>query len=107
MSKLTRSNVAHDLTISPHETNITYPNGVITYVFSSDLYRQKFTERIHENRAKINASLSNRFKFSIENDVLCDLNLYMAIEKRGFLLYKDGRRFVCLDEIKLNGLTLM
>lgn len=103
MASLTRSNIAYDLTISPHETNIAYPEGVITYVFSSDLYRQKFAEKLEDNRAKINASLTNRFGFEIKNNILCDLKLYTSIEKRGFLLYKDGRKLQCLNEIILDG----
>lgn len=103
---LTRSNIAYDFTISPHETNITYPNCVITYVFSSNLYRTKFTEKLLENREKINASLSKRFGFAIKNNVLCDLKLYTTIEKRGFMLYLDGRRIECLNDITLVGMNV-
>lgn len=103
---LTRSNIAYDLTISPHETNITYPEATVTFVFSSDLYRQKFTEKLEDNRTKINSSLSNRFGFIIENDVLCDLKLYTSIEKRGFMLYVNGRRIECLNDITLVGMKI-
>lgn len=100
---LTRANIAYDLTVSPHETNITYQDDVITYVFSSDLYRKKFTEKLHENRTNINNSLSKRFGFAIRNDKLCDLKLYCTIEKRGFLLYLNQRRVECLSNIILDG----
>lgn len=104
---LTRSNIAYDLKASPHETNITYPDGVITYIFSSDLYRQKFTEKLRDNRNKINESLSNRFGFTIVNDKLCDLKLYCTIEKRGFLIYQNQRGIECLNNIILDGHQLM
>lgn len=100
---LTRSNIAYDLKVSPHETNITYPDEVITFIFSSDLYRQKFTEKLLENRKKINESLSNRFGFTIKNDKLCDLKLYCTIEKRGFLIYQNQRGIECLNNITLDG----
>ena len=106
MANLTRHNIAYDLTISPHKMDVVYPEGVITFVFSSDLYRQKFADKLEENRANINASLSNRFNFKIENNVLCDIKLYTVIEKRGFLLHKDGRRLQCQNEIILTGSIL-
>lgn len=105
---LTRSNIAYDLKASPHETNITYPDGdVLTFIFSSDLYRTKFTEKMKDNRIKINESLSNRFGFTIVNDKLCDLKLYTTIEKRGFLIYQNQRGFECLNNIILDGHQLM
>lgn len=103
MAGLTRSNVAYDLNISPHEMNVTYPDEVLTFVFSSDLYRQKFNEKLNDNRKKINDSLSNRFGFTIENNKLADLKLYTTIEKRGFLIYKGQDKIECQDSITLDG----
>lgn len=103
MSKLTRSNVAYDLSISPHKVNLEYGAENITYVFSSELYKSKFLERIAENRRNINISLSNRFGFHICNDLLSDLKLYITIEKRGFLLYKGQVIVECLNSIILDG----
>lgn len=104
---LTRSNIAYDLKVSPHETNITYSDEVITFIFSSDLYRQKFAEKLIDNRKKINESLSNRFGFTIVNDKLCDLKLYCTIEKRGFLIFQNQRGIECLDNIILDGHQMM
>lgn len=106
MAKLTRSNVAYDLDISPHRAKMTYVDCELVYVFSSELYRQKFFERLNGNREKINASLSNRFGFKIVNEKLCDLKLYTTVEKRGFLLFKDGRRIECLNAVELVGQTI-
>ena len=103
MANLTRSNIAYDLNISPHEMNVTYPDEVLTFIFSSDLYRQKFTSKLEENRKKINDSLSNRFGFRIENNKLADLKLYTTIEKRGFLIYKGQDKVECLSHITLDG----
>lgn len=106
MSKLTRNNIAYDLNISPHDLKIEYPDTTIRFVFSSQLYVEKFAEKYKENRSKINQSLSNRFGFTIKNDILADLKLYITIEKRGFLIYKDGIKFECLNDITLDGLNL-
>lgn len=104
MSKLTRSKVAYDLNVSPHQQSIVYGQGdTLTFVFSSNLYLQKFNEGRYANREKINESLSNRFGFKIENNMLCDLKLYTTIEKRGFLIYKGLVKIECLNDIILNG----
>ena len=102
--KLTRSNIAHDLSISPHRVTIPYEgNGEITYIFSSALYAEKFTEKRDGKRAQIELSLYNRFGFRIDARALADLRCYMEIEKRGFRLEKDGKTVVCADNLKLDG----
>ncbi len=106
MSRLTRSAVAYDLNISPHRLEVPYGEEVLTYVFSSALYRRYFYERFLDNREQIGASLSKRFGFEIQNDLLCDLKLYTAIEKRGFLILKDEVKFVCRENIILDGQRL-
>ncbi len=107
MSKLTRSNIAYDLNISPHKLDVVYPDEVITYVFSSEWYRQKFNDRIETHREKISESLSNRFGFTIENNKLADLKLYSTIEKRGFLLLRGQDKVECLSGVVLDGHQLM
>ena len=106
MAKLTRANVAYDLNISPHRLTISYSQDDITYVFSSELYRNKFLAAIHENRNKINHSLSNRFGFTIRNELLCDIKLYTSIEKRGFLIIKGQDKVECLNQVELVGQTV-
>ena len=103
---LTRSNVAHDLNISPHTLELRYPEQSIVYVFSSELYKSKFSDKLQENRLKINESLTNRFGFCIKQDLLADLKLYLTIEKRGFLLYVNGRKVEWLDKVALHGQTI-
>ena len=96
--------VAHDLNISPHKTVVLYPEGQeLIFVFSSDLYRRKFEERLWENRDSINKSLTNRFGFQIRNDRVADLKLYTLIEKRGFLIYYNEVKITCLNKIEIVG----
>jgi hypothetical protein len=105
--ELTRSGVAYDLSVSPHEFIVKYDNEDITYIFSSELYRNIFLKKIEENRKKINESLSKRFGYTIENNKLCDLQLYSKTEKRGFLLKTEKESFECLNIIKLDGNNLI
>lgn len=112
-SNLTRRGIAYDLKSSPHRYNVIYGEGRsfpenmsgknITFVFSSKLYKDKFIKQYKSNRKKINESLSNRFGFSVEFDILADLKLYCSIEKRGFLIYQNGEAFECLGSIILDG----
>lgn len=104
---LTRNNIAYDLNISPHKINMVYEKHNITYVFSSELYVKKFFEKVENNRNNINESLSNRFGFNILNELLCDIKLYITIEKRGFLMFIDGEKVTCLNDITLDGQKLM
>lgn len=106
MSNLTRNGVAYNLPDSPYRYNVDYGSHSITFVFSSNLYLRNFTRKLQGNRKAINLSLSNRFGFSIENNVLCDMKLYCSIEKRGFLIYQNGERFECLKSIRLDGSNL-
>lgn len=107
MKGLTRNAVAYDLNISPHKLEVPYDDDVIVYVFSSALYKQKFYNRFIDNRKAIGESLSNRFGFRIENDMLSDLKLYTSIEKRGFLIFKNEVKFECKEEVVLDGHQLM
>ena len=108
---LTRSNIAYDLTISPHKLNIGYGVDVInsvTFVFSSALYRSKFIERYEEHRKLISSAMSKRYGFSINNNLIADIKLYKTIEKRGFLLITGkGELLSCQEDIILNGESLM
>lgn len=103
MARLTRSNVAYDLNISPHKLEMEYKDETIIYVFSSNLYKEKFLQQLDSNRLSINQSLSKRFGFEIVNDKLADLKLYTVIEKRGFLMYRGQDKVECLNTIILDG----
>ena len=108
MVKLTRSNVAHDLNISPHKQAVAYNDlSQIEFVFSSELYKGKFQDKLYEHRENINQSLTNRFGFTIKADKLADIKLYTTIEKRGFLIYHNGVKAECLKDITLDGQNLI
>ena len=104
---LTRNGIAYDLNISPYRLEVPYDGYTLTYVFSSELYKSKFYEGFLANREEISASLTKRFGFKIENDLLCDIKLYSMIEKRGFLILKGEDKIVCRENIILDGVKLM
>ena len=104
---LTRSLIAYNLDESPHRMEVPYDQQTLTYVFSSELYKQKFYERFINNREEVGESLTRRFGFQINNDLLCDLRLYTNIEKRGFLILKGEDKFVCREDITLDGEMLL
>ena len=107
MKRLTRANIAHDLSISPHFLEITYPNGIqVIYYFSSEFYRNNFQDRLNGNRDTINQSLSNRFGFEITVNILADVKLYTMIEKRGFRLVINGKVAEWPESITLDGNNL-
>lgn len=104
MSNLTKSKIAYDLTISPHEITCNYgPEDELKFVFSSRLYLNKFIDRLEENRNTINNSLSKRFGFNIIQNKIADIKLYSTIEKRGFLIYKGLVKLECQNDIILDG----
>jgi len=104
---LTRSNIAYNLEISPHKANVMYENQEVCYVFSSDLYKRKFFERIKENRETLTETLSKRLGFNFYNETLFDVKLYSSIEKRGFLLIVDGEKIQCQNNIIFVGDKMM
>ena len=104
MAQLTRSMIAYDLSISPHRIMIHYGEGSsLEFVFSSDLYRTKFFEKLEKNREEINLSLTKRFGVEVDYQLLADIKLYTTIEKRGFLLIKDGDEIKCRENLLLGG----
>lgn len=106
MSKLTRHGIAHDLNISPYEYTVSYGNdNELTFIFSSELYKTKFDEKLDSYRAKVSHSLSKRFGFKIINNMLADIKLYSITETRGFLI-KGKEDYSCQNTIELIGENL-
>lgn len=107
MAQLTRSGVAYNFNHSPYKVCIHYSaTDSIIYTFSSNLYKEKFIEKLEGNRKRIHLSLTKRFGFQIHNSKLSDLQLYMSIEKRGFQIEDNEGIHTCPEHIRLDGLTL-
>lgn len=107
MAKLTRSGVAYDLKMSPHKLVVKYgEHDFLTYIFSSEFYKNKFSEKMYKNREEINESLTKRFGITIRCDKLADIKLYSRTEKRGFFI-QGKEDYECLEHIRLDGGSLM
>lgn len=102
---LTRNGISYNLEQSPYKVVKTYNNTEIIYKFSSQLYVDKFTTRIDDNRKKVNDFISKKYKVDFSNDILSDLKLYSETEKRGFFIFINGGGCKCLSNIKLDGLN--
>jgi hypothetical protein len=100
---LTRYGVAYDLENTPFVYKVKYGSEIYEYKFSSKLYLDKFMNKSFDYRKQVNESLTNRFGFTIINDIISDLKLYTTIEKRGFLIYKGLVKVECLNDITLDG----
>ena len=105
MSKLTRGGICYDLKVSPFTVTVYYQNvhDYVTYVFSSELNRVKFLERMDSQREKIENSFTKRFGYTIKHNLIADIQLYQMIENRGFLIQINGDNLECLNSIKLDG----
>lgn len=105
--QLTRNGICYNFHKSPYTVEVTYYNDKkIKFMFSSKNNVERFKSKLKENREKINESLSKRFKFEIQNDIICDLKLYQTVETRGFLIYSNGVFIECLESIQLNGVEV-
>lgn len=106
--QLTRNGICYNFYKTPYEVEIPYKNSTpIIYKFSSQNNLDRFNNKIKENRDKINTSLTKRFKFLIQNDIICDLKLYQTVETRGFLIFSDGEHIECLENIQFDGVKVM
>lgn len=103
---LTRANIAYNLRTSPHTLEMEYGVQKVIYHFSSSLYRVKFLSRYGEHRRTIENSLSNRFGFTIDSELIADLRLYSSIEKRGYLISINGEYVECQENIILDGMKM-
>jgi hypothetical protein len=105
---LTRNNIAYNLHESPYRLEVPYEDQNLTFVFSSNLYKNNFYNRFLDNREKVSEQLTRRFGFPVQHDLLSDLKLYTSIEKRGFLIFDgEGQEFVWQKEnITLDGAKL-
>lgn len=105
--QLTRNGICYNFHKTPYEVEVKYQNNKkIVYKFSSTNNVDRFKSKLQENRDKINESLSKRFKFAIEQDIICDLKLYQTVETRGFLICSNGVFIECLESIQLTGVEV-
>lgn len=96
---MTRNGIVYKLELSPYTITI----DETTFYFSSKNHLEKFTEKLTENRELIGYSLSKRFGFNINIELLADIVLYSKVETRGFLIIHKGGTYLCKKDIILSG----
>lgn len=106
-ANLSRNGITYDLENSPYVYHIQYGENIFDYKFSSKLYMDKFMNKSFDNRKQVNESLTKRFGFAVEMNLLADIKLYASIEKRGFLIANQDRSYHCLNNIVLDGQSLI
>lgn len=99
MVKLTRNGICYDLSNTPYKITVDYGDSKTIFNFSSELNKDKFTNRLEENRKAVGSSLSNRFKMVIELNKLADIDLYSKVERRGFYIVANGRIVEWQEEV--------
>ena len=99
----TRAGIEYNLKCSPYSCSF---NGV-RFIFSSIFHCKNFILQRGINLNKLNESLSNRFKFSINIPILSDLQLYSKIETRGFLIQNEKGEYLCKENLILSGEKVM
>jgi len=97
----TRRGIYLDLTKSDIKLKLKDTN--LTFVFSSDLHRQKFEEQYKANREEHNLRLKARYKIDFRSTIFADLTLYTKVESRGFLVINDRGQNLCRENLVLGG----
>jgi hypothetical protein len=95
----TKAGVEYNLKVSPYSCTF----GKLRFIFSSQLHLDKFILKREINARDINESLSNRFKFDVNMQALCDISLYRQIETRGFRIQNEKGEYLCIENLILNG----
>jgi len=82
-----------------------YQSKNFLFVFSSEFYENKFSNKVKENRKDLKYKLSSRFNIDFECNDYFDIILYTQVEKRGFLIKSLNSEvvFECLNQVKLGG----
>lgn len=102
MPEQRKKRTVYDLKRSPYNAEL----GEYTFYFSTELRRDKFMERVTENRKAVSEQLSKRYKFPIKLDILSDIYLYINIEDRGFYFTDSRGEYLWPGMFRLNGAKL-
>lgn len=101
---LTKNGICYDLKESPYFCSV----GFYKFFFSSPAHLVKFRKELEANRDWLNDSMTRRFKFEMQMDLLADFSLYRKIETRGFLIINEstGVAYECPKSIEFHGMKI-
>jgi len=99
MSLITKGGVYCDLSISTYLHNIHYEDSVLHLHFSSRFNRDRYIEKVLENRIKTKFNIAEKNNITLDTNKMADLVLYSKVENRGFYCTIKGETFTCLKNI--------
>lgn len=101
---VTKNGICYDLKDSPYFCFV----GFYKFFFSSPAHLNRFKVGLEANRDWLNDSMTRRFKFEMQMDLLADFTLYRKIETRGFRISDEmtGDVFECPESIEFHGMTV-
>lgn len=101
---LTKNGICYGLKNSPYFCFV----GFYKFLFSSPAHLVKFRRELEDNREWLNDSMTRRFKFDMDMELLADFSLYRKIETRGFLIINEstGVAYECPKSIEFHGMKI-
>lgn len=78
---MTKDGVEYDFDITPYKVDKKYNGTILTFKFSSEFYKNKFVILSKESRVNKKMKVLG---ISYDETLIHDIQLYSAIEKRGF-----------------------
>ena len=73
------------------------------FTFSSELYLNKYIDRVNEFVEQRNIVISQKYQCNIDMTELWCIMLYAKIEKRGFKITREGTIWTNLSQVRLLG----
>lgn len=101
----TKNGIYLDLKESEYKINY---NGLI-YYFSSELYMNKFQNKVKQFIIEETAKIKAKYKVNIYLDTMLSISFYKRIEKRGFRIeYNENEKTIKLtQEVLISDQILM
>ena len=101
---MTKDGIEYNLSITPYVVNKHYNAINVTFKFSSELYRDKFQSYINDTHliADRNNKTLKKYGFLFENHFVDDIKKYHSLEKRGFQILVDNKKFESIHDISFD-----
>jgi hypothetical protein len=80
---MTKDGIEYDFRVSPYVIDIPYKKGHISYIFSSEMYKEKFLNHMISRKPVFEKRFLKR-GVKLNMSAIDDLLTYIDIEKRGF-----------------------
>ena len=93
---MTKDGIEYNLLISPYIVKVKYEKCFLKFMFSSELYKNKFLNLRISHYERIVGRLKKLTKSNLEIkeiNIYSDITLYNMIEKRGFLIIESNDKY--------------